>query len=263
MSDVLLYDVSGGVATITLNRPDSLNALNEEISLALQKAVSDAAGDRGVRCVVITGAGRAFTSGADLSDVDSLSEGGAKPDLGELLRHRYNPVILPIVRMEKPVVAALNGVAAGAGASLALACDFRIASDKARLFQAFIKVGLVPDSGAHYFLTRLVGVAKAAELAMLGDIIDAQECLRLGLVTKVVPHEQLEAETRAFAEQLAAGPTRAYALTKKALHFAARSDIAAVLDYEADLQSEISTTEDSVEGILAFVQKRTPNFKGR
>ncbi|HEV2685993.1 MAG TPA: enoyl-CoA hydratase-related protein, partial [Actinomycetota bacterium] len=143
MSDVLLYDVSGGVATITLNRPDSLNALNAEISLALQKAIADASGDRAVRCVVITGAGRAFTSGADLSDVDSLSEGGAKPDLGELLRQRYNPVILPIVEMEKPVVASLNGVAAGAGASLALACDFRIASEKARLFQAFIKVGLV------------------------------------------------------------------------------------------------------------------------
>ena len=263
MSDVLLYDVSGGIATITLNRPDSLNALNEEISLALQKAIADAAGDREVRCVVITGAGRAFTSGADLSDVDSLSEGGAKPDLGELLRQRYNPVILPIVQMEKPVVASLNGVAAGAGASLALACDFRIASDKARLFQAFIKVGLAPDSGAHYFLTRLVGMAKAAELAMLGEIIDAQECLRLGLVTKVVPHDDLEKETRAFAEQLAAGPTRAYGLTKKALHFASRSDIAAVLDYEADLQSEISTTEDSVEGILAFVEKRPPHFKGR
>jgi len=270
MSDVLLYEKSDGIATITLNRPDSLNALNEEISLALQKAVADAAGDREVRCVVITGAGRAFSSGADLSDVDSadsrdssLSEGGRRPDLGSLLRHRYNPVILPIAQMEKPVVASLNGVAAGAGASLALACDFRIASDKARLFQAFIKVGLVPDSGAHYFLTRLVGVAKAAELAMLGDIIDATECLRLGLVTKVVPHDELAAETRKFAEQLAVGPTRAYALTKKALQFASISDLASVLDYEADLQSEISTTEDSIEGILAFVQKRPPNFKGR
>jgi 2-(1,2-epoxy-1,2-dihydrophenyl)acetyl-CoA isomerase len=263
MSDVLLYDVSEGVATITLNRPDSLNALNEEISLALQKAVGDAAGDRGVRCVVITGAGRAFTSGADLSDVESLSAGGQKIDLGELLRHRYNPVILPIVQMEKPVVASLNGVAAGAGASLALACDFRIASEKAKLFQAFIKVGLVPDSGAHYFLTRLVGLAKATELTMLGDNIDAQECLRLGLVTKVVPPEQLAEETRAFAERLAAGPTRAYALTKKALHFASRSDLAATLDYEADLQSEISTTEDHIEGILSFVQKRAPNFKGQ
>lgn len=263
MTDVLLYDVSSGVATITLNRPDSLNALNEEISIALQKAIHDAAGDRGVRCVVITGAGRAFSSGADLSDVDSLTAGGQKPDLGELLRQRYNPVILPIVQMEKPVVASLNGVAAGAGASLALACDFRIAGDKARLFQAFIKVGLIPDSGAHYFLTRLVGIAKATELAMLGDIIDAQECLRLGLVTRVVPQEELADRTREFAEQLASGPTRAYALTKKAMHFATRSDIAAVLDYEADLQSEISTTEDATEGIVAFVQKRPPEFKGR
>ena len=263
MSDVLLYEASGGIATITMNRPDSLNALNGEISLALQKAIADAAGDREVRCVVITGAGRAFSSGADLSDVDEATEGGGKPDLGAFLRHRYNPIILPIVEMEKPVVASLNGVAAGAAASIALACDFRIASDKARMFQAFIKVGLVPDSGAHYFLTRLVGHAKAAELAMLGEIIDAEECLRLGLVTKVVPHDDLEKETRAFAEQLASGPTRAYALTKKALHFASNSDIAAVLDYEADLQSEISTTEDSVEGIIAFVQKRPPSFKGR
>jgi 2-(1,2-epoxy-1,2-dihydrophenyl)acetyl-CoA isomerase len=262
MSDVLLYDVRDAIATITLNRPDSLNALNEEISQALQKAVQEAAGDRGVRCVVITGAGRAFTSGADLSDVKSF-DSGQKPDLGELLRHRYNPVILPITQMEKPVIAAINGVAAGAGASLALACDFRIASDKARLFQAFVKVGLVADSGAHYFLSRLVGTAKSAELMMLGDIIDAQECLRLGLVTKVVPADALEEETRTFALQLAAGPTRAYGLMKKALNFATHNDLAAVLDYEADLQSEISTTEDAVEGILSFIQKRAPEFKGR
>jgi 2-(1,2-epoxy-1,2-dihydrophenyl)acetyl-CoA isomerase len=263
MSEVLLYDLSDGIATITLNRPDSLNALNEEISQALQKAVQEAAGDRAARCVVITGAGRAFTSGADLSDIEGFSESGEKPDLGDILRRRYNPVILPIVQMEKPVIASLNGVAAGAGASLALACDFRIASEKAKLFQAFIKVGLVPDSGAHYFLTRLVGIAKAAELAMLGDIIDAHECLRLGLVTKVVPPEALQEETRTFALKLAAGPTRAYALSKKALHFAAQNDIASTLDYEADLQSEISTTEDHIEGILSFIQKRTPEFKGR
>jgi len=184
MSDVLLYDVSGGIATITLNRPDSLNALNEEISLALQKAIADAAGDREVRCVVITGAGRAFTSGADLSDVDSLSEGGAKPDLGELLRHRYNPVILPIVQMEKPVVASLNGVAAGAGASLALACDFRIATRDAQLGFPEVNLGQLLMLIRARFLIDAVGYDRVrGKPFRIAEIFDEAERL-LGPTTR-------------------------------------------------------------------------------
>jgi 2-(1,2-epoxy-1,2-dihydrophenyl)acetyl-CoA isomerase len=258
---VLLYDVADGIATLTLNRPDNLNALSEDLSRALQEAIARAASDEAVRCVVITGSGRGFCSGADLGGLD-LKPGERIP-VASILRRNYNPIILGITRMPKPVVASINGVAAGAGASLALACDFRIASDKSRMFQAFIKLGLVPDSGAHWFLERLVGHAKAAELALLGDIIDAATCERFGLVTKVVPHDDLEKETRAFAEQLASGPTVAYGLTKKGLLYAAEHDLEKVLDYEADLQDIAAMTEDNIEGVVAFLQKRPPNFKGR
>src|SRR5438309_1146703 len=186
------YEVSAGVATVTLNRPKALNALNRQMTEELHKAVAEAAGDPAVRCLVITGSGRGFSAGADLSQLKDSYRKGEPVPLGDMLRDGYNRIILPIVHMEKPVVAAVNGVAAGAGASLAFACDFRIASDQARFFQAFIKVGLVQDSGASYFLPRLVGLAKAMELALLGDIIDANEALRLGLITKVVQHDSLE-----------------------------------------------------------------------
>lgn len=263
MSDVLLYDVDGGIATITLNRPDALNALNAELSDALRVAIERAATDTAVRCVVLTGAGRAFCAGADLTDLEPVYKAGEKPPLGDFLRTRYNPIILPIVRMEKPVIAALNGIAAGAGASLALACDFRIASEKAKFFQAFIKVGLVGDSGANYFLPRLVGFAKALELAMTGDIIDAHEAFRLGLVTQVCAPDELEKTVRLFAEPFATGPTRAYALTKQAMHFGATNDLASTLDYEADLQSQIAHTADHMEGVTAFLEKRDAHFQGR
>ncbi|HJR18617.1 MAG TPA: enoyl-CoA hydratase-related protein [Actinomycetota bacterium] len=261
--ETVLYESGGGIATITLNRPDNLNSFNSTLIEELQKALAESAGDPDIRCVVITGAGRGFCAGADLAHLEDAYNAGQAPALGDMLRERYHPVILPIVNMEKPVVASVNGVAAGAGASLALACDFRIASDKAKFFQAFVKVGLVPDSGSTYFLPRLVGTAKAAELAMLGDIIGADEALRIGMVTKVVPADDLEKETKAFAERLAAGPTRSYALTKKALRFGAVQDLESSLEYEADLQNQIALTADHLEGVKAFMEKREPKFEGR
>ena len=261
--EAITYDVADGVATLTLNRPAMLNALDRQMTEELHKALADAGGDLDVRCLLITGEGKGFSAGADLTQLEDSYRRGEPAPLGDLLRDGYNQVILPIVRMEKPVVAAVNGVAAGAGCSLALACDFRIASDKARFFQAFIKVGLVQDSGASYFLPRLVGFAKAMELALLGDIIDANEALRIGLVTKVVQHDSLMDEARAFAQQLAAGPTRAFGLSKHALYFGADSDLEKTMDYEADLQAQMALTADHMEGVKAFLEKREAKFEGR
>ncbi|MFN2615002.1 MAG: enoyl-CoA hydratase-related protein [Actinomycetota bacterium] len=262
MSDVVRYEQSGSIVTITMNRPDQLNALNDELSLGVAEGLERAASDAGVRCVVLQGAGRAFSSGADLSQLEPAYRAGEKVDLAIWLRERYHKVILPIVSMEKPVIAAVNGVAAGAGCSIALACDFRIASDKAKFFQAFIKVGLVADSGANYFLPRLVGFAKAMELALLGDVIDAETALRYGLVTRVAPHDELDKQVAAFAEQLAAGPTNAFGASKRALHFGALHDLASTLEVEAELQSVMGMTEDHREGVMAFLEKRAPNFRG-
>ena len=261
--EAILYDVAAGVATITLNRPDSLNALNRQITVELQDALASAAGDPAVRCLLITGAGRGFSAGADLSQLEGSYKAGTPAPLGDMLRDGYNKVIIPITKMEKPVVAAVNGVAAGAGSSLALACDFRIASDKARFFQAFIKIGLVQDSGASYFLPRLVGFAKAMELALLGDIIGADDALKFGLVTKVVPHDTLADEARAFAEKLASGPTRGYGLSKRAMYFGIDNDIEATMDFEADLQAQLALTADHMEGVKAFREKREAKFEGR
>ena len=261
--EAITYEVEGGVATLTLNRPDALNALNAQITQELHKALAEASGDLNVRCLLITGAGRGFSSGADLTQLEDSYREGTPAPLGDMLRDGYHNIILPIVHMEKPVVAAVNGVAAGAGCSMALACDFRIASDKARFFQAFIKVGLVQDSGASYFLPRLVGFAKATELALLGDIIDAETALRYGLVTKVVPHDTLMDEARAFARSLADGPTRAYGLSKKALYFGSENDLEATMDFEADLQAQMALTADHMEGTRAFLEKRQPKFEGR
>lgn len=261
--ETITYDVSVGVATLTLNRPDALNALNAQITDELHKALADAAGDLEVRCLLIAGSGRGFSAGADLTQLEDSYRAGKPVALGDMLRDGYNRIILPIVHMEKPVVAAVNGVAAGAGCSLALACDFRIASEKARFFQAFIKVGLVQDSGASYFLPRLVGFAKAMELALLGDIIDATTALQYGLVTRVVPHDSLMDEARAFAEQLASGPTRALGLSKRALYFGADHNLEQTMDYEADLQAQMALTADHMEGVKAFLEKREAKFEGR
>ncbi|WP_053366662.1 enoyl-CoA hydratase-related protein [Bacillus sp. FJAT-27245] len=256
MFETAIYEVRGQTAWITLNRPDKLNAFTAQLNKDVASAVRAAAKDRSVRAIVITGAGRAFCSGQDLGDVDENT------DYGDVLRHRYNPMVLEIEKCEKPIVAAVNGVAAGAGMSLALACDFRILSEKASFIQAFIHVGLLPDAGNLYYLPRLVGHAKALELAVLGEKISAEEALRIGLATKVVQVEEFSDETSAFADRLAAMPTKAIGLIKRNLKASWGSGIEQFLDRDAQSQRIASLTGDHKEGVQAFLEKRKAVFKG-
>jgi 2-(1,2-epoxy-1,2-dihydrophenyl)acetyl-CoA isomerase len=258
----LEFEVDGGVAVITLNRPDVLNAFNDELGHAAVQAVTKASDDESVRCIVITGAGRAFSSGEDLGALAGGYKAGDVPDLGRTLVDRYNPLIRAIRAAPKPVVAAVNGVAAGAGASIALACDYRIASEHAKLVLAFIKVGLVPDSGAVWFLSKMVGEARAWELASTGAPIGGDEALRLGLFTKLVPAHEFESTWRSFATELASGPTAGYALTKRLVHDAADRSLDDQLDAEVDAQTAAGKTDDHLEGTQAFLTKRPPTFKG-
>ncbi len=256
--ETVLVAEEGGVLTLTLNRPDVLNAVDEQLSLELQEALKFAEREAGVRCVVLTGAGRGFCSGQDLRDRAGVGE----VSYMDSLRRRYHPVIQRLATMEKPVIAAVNGVAAGAGCSLALACDLRIASERASFIEIFARVGLIPDSGSTYFLPRLVGLGKAFELAYLAESVDAQEALRLGLVNRVLPHDGLLEETMVLARRLAAGPTKGYGLTKRGLRHALRASLEDALTYEAYLQQIASTTADHREGVTAFLEKRTPRFTG-
>ncbi len=260
--ETLLSETVDGVLTLTLNRPDVLNAVTDAMLAELQSAFRDAERDVAVRCIVLTGAGRGFCAGQDLN-----MRGGAtdapRQSVGDHLRQGYNPLVRRIRAIEKPVIAAVNGVAAGAGANIALACDLRIASETASFVQAFVKIGLVPDSGGTLFLPMLVGMAKAAELAFTGDRIGAEECLRLGLVNQVVPADALVEKTRELAIRLAALPTRAIGLTKRAFNRAMMPDLDAVLDYEADMQTLASRTQDNKEGVAAFLEKRAPHFTGQ
>ncbi len=258
MTDGLRVEVDGPVATLTLDRPEALNALTVPVKVALREALESIAADPGVRAVILTGAGRAFCAGQDLAERD-------EPDAAPLeveVRERYNPVIRALRSMGQPVIAAVNGVAAGAGASLAFACDLRIASEEARFVLAFGRIGLVPDSGATWFLPRLVGPAKAAELALVGDPVDAAEALRLGLVSKVVPSPELMSEARALAERLAAGAPLALALTKGALQRSMTIDLDEALEGEAKLQGIAGASADHAEGLAAFREKRPPRFSG-
>lgn len=246
------------VATITLNRPAALNALTVPMKEALLAALRQVGRDASVRAVVLTGAGRAFCAGQDLRE---RLQPDAAP-LGAEVRERFNPIIRAMRALPKPIVAAINGVAAGAGASLAMASDIRIASEAASFALAFGRVGLVPDSGATWLLPRLVGVTRAAELALLGDSVPAAEAMRLGLVGRVVAAEELATEARSVAVRLAAGAPRAMALTKRALNAAWEHDLDATLDYEAHLQDLAGRTKDHAEGLAAFLDKRPPHFTG-
>lgn len=255
--EALLYEVADGVATVTLNRPSSLNAVNQQMGAELQDALHSAERDASVRAVVLTGAGRAFCAGQDLNE-----RAGGNTSLGESLRTRYNPLILRIRRMEKPVLGAINGVAAGAGASLALACDLLIASESAQLIEVFMRIGLVPDSGSTYFLPRLVGYQKAFELTALTEPLSAAEALRLGIVSRVVPAEELPAAVRELAVRLAQAPTRGLGLLKRALNHSLEATLEQTLEYEAYLQEIAGRTEDHREGVAAFLEKRPARFKG-
>ena len=260
---VLQRSTEDGVAILTLDRPDVLNAFNDELGTALLEAITDASDDEAVRCIVITGAGRAFCSGEDLGALTSQYERGEVPDLGHTLVKRYNPLIRALRAAPKPVIAAVNGVAAGAGASLALACDFRIASEDAKLILAFIRVGLVPDSGALWFLAKMVGAARALELGASGHPVDAQRGLELGLFSQVVPRDEFESTWRAFAGRLATMATAAFALTKELTNDALERGLEDQLQAEVKAQTAAGRTEDHLEGIRAFFEKRQPGFKGR
>ena len=257
------YESENAVAVITFDRPDVLNSFDEELGNQALAAVRRAAADPDVRCIVLTGEGRAFSAGEDLGALAQTYEAGEAPDLGKTLIDRYNPLIRSIRSAPKPVIAAVNGVAAGAGASLVLASDFKIASEKAKLSLAFIKVGLVPDSGALWFLTKAVGGARAWELAATGDPISAAQALDWGLLTRVVPPEEFDQEWRSFAAELAAGPTQAFALTKQLVNLASERGLDEQLEAEVGAQTQAGKTADHMEGVRAFLSKRSPNFEGR
>lgn len=257
------YSVTDGVGIAVLNRPDVLNAFDDDLGFQLLDVVEKAAADASVRCFVITGSGRAFCSGEDLGALAGTYERGEPPPLGKTLTDRYNPLIRALRSMPKPVIAAINGVAAGAGVSLALACDHRIAVENAKLVLAFIKVGLVPDSGAVWFLTKMIGEARTMDLATSGRPVGAAEALELGIVHEVVASDDFETRWRAAAVELASGPTRAFALTKSLVYGASERPLNDQLDVEVEAQSEAGRTADHLEGVQAFLGKRAARFEGR
>ena len=258
MSKTLLTELNAGVMTLTLNRPDVFNSFNQDMGHAFQAALDEAARDKAVRCVVITGEGRAFCAGQDLKEVTSENS----PGFRVIVEETYNRSIRRICDMEKPVVAAVNGVAAGAGANIALACDFVVAKSSVKFIQAFANIGLIPDSGGTYWLPRLVGMARAKALTMLGTPIGASEAQAMGLIHQAVDDEGFKDAVNALASKLANMPTRGLGLTKKALHAAMNHDLHAQLKLELDLQFEAAETDDYKEGVQAFLEKRKPQFTG-
>ena len=259
----VVQERDGGVAVITLSRPDVLNAFDEEMTTTLARELDTAARDTAVRCVVITGAGRAFSAGQDLRDRVAMIEAGKDLHLGDELRRRYHPVVATIRDMRKPVIAAVNGVVAGAGMGVACACDVRVAAASATFRAAWGRVGLVPDAGSAYFLPRLIGWGRAIDMMFTGEPVTADEALRIGLATRVWPDAEFGREWRAYAQTLAAGATEAYALTKEGLNASWERDLRSFLDVEATLQDRAGQTRDYAEGVRAFVEKRRARFEGR
>jgi len=248
-----------GVATITFNRPDVFNSINREAALLLQSMLDTCEGDENVRCVVLTGEGKAFCAGQDLKEVTDPNG----PLLTNIVRDHYNPIIERIRQLNKPVIAAVNGVAAGAGANIALCCDVVVATESASFIQAFSKIGLIPDSGGTFFLPRLIGFQKASALIMLGDKISAREAEDLGMIYKFFPDETFVSEVKNLASKLAEMPTLGLANTKKALNKSLHNDLHAQLALEEQLQTKCGRTEDYQEGVAAFLEKRKPVFKGK
>jgi 2-(1,2-epoxy-1,2-dihydrophenyl)acetyl-CoA isomerase len=252
---------SAGVLAITLNRPDVLNAFNAEMAARMQDALASAAAAESVRAVLLTGAGRAFCAGQDLASVPNAEPG--EFDIGAIVRSQYNPIIRAIRELEKPVLCAVNGVAAGAGANLALACDIVLAAREASFIQAFCKIGLIPDSSGTYFLPRLAGFARASGMALLGDKINAEQAQQWGLIWQVVDGAELLSKARELTRHLATQPTRGLGLTKRALNASLANDLSTQLDVEEALQREAGRTRDFAEGVNAFLSKRAPVFEGR
>ena len=255
----LKYEVKEGVATVTLNRPDVYNALNDEITYELQDALKVVAKDEKVRVVVLTGEGKAFCSGQDLK----AASGQQKRSFMESLHKRYNPIIRAMRNLPKPIVCRLNGVAAGAGCSIALACDVIVAVEEAQLIEIFINIGLVPDSGSSFFLPRTVGMNKAFELCSMGNRLKATEAANIGLINKAVPATELDAAVKGYTDYYAKAPTKSIGLIKKMLNKAHTASLDEMLDYEAYCQEIAGTSHDYKEGVQAFLEKRKPEFLGK
>lgn len=260
MSDTILITIENQVANITLNRPEVFNSFNREMALRLQAVLDDCALDENVRAIIISGSGKAFCAGQDLREVTSPE---LNPGFKKILEEHYNPIIKRIRNIKKPFIAAVNGVAAGAGANIALACDLVIANENASFIQAFSKIGLIPDSGGTFFLPRLIGFQKASALAMLGEKINAIEAERLGMIYKNVAPEDFENEAQKTALTLAKMPTKALGMIKQLLNRSMTNDLEAQLNMESEFQIEAAATDDYAEGVAAFIEKRQPNFKGK
>ncbi len=255
----LKYNLENHVATLTLNRPDVYNALNDEITFEMQDAFKAVSKDEHVRVVVLTGEGKAFCSGQDLK----AASGDQKRSFLQSLHKRYNPIINAMRSLPKPIVCRLNGVAAGAGCSLALACDIIVASEEATLIEVFINIGLVPDSGSSYFLPRLVGMAKAFEMCSMGTRVKANEAAAMGLINKSVPADELDSAVKSYTDYFAKAPTKSIGLIKKMLSKSATSSLEEMLEYEAYCQEIAGGSHDYKEGVLAFLEKRKPEFLGK
>jgi 2-(1,2-epoxy-1,2-dihydrophenyl)acetyl-CoA isomerase len=247
-----------GILKITLNHPDKFNSFNREMALSFQQQLDKAAADKSIRCVYLTGEGKAFCAGQDLSE--ALDDNG--PGIERIVREHYNPIIEKIRQLEKPVICAVNGVAAGAGANIALACDVVIAGASATFIQAFSKIGLIPDSGGTFFLPRLIGLAKASALMMLGEKVTAEDAEQMGMIYKVVEDTALHSEAEIIAKTLSELPTKAIGLTKRLLNQSMVNSLHKQLEYEGDTQVHAAQSRDYIEGVKAFLEKRKPVFSG-
>jgi 2-(1,2-epoxy-1,2-dihydrophenyl)acetyl-CoA isomerase len=263
MSDpMILSNLNDGVFTITLNRPDKLNSFNFEMADQLKELLHRAESDDEVRCILMTGEGRAFCAGQDLAEATEVSDDPDR-DLSEIVHHTYIPIIKGIRELEKPIVCAVNGTAAGAGANIALACDIVIASEEAKFIQSFSQIGLIPDSGGTYILPRLIGLARATALTFLGEKVMAKEAVEIGMIWKAFPADQFMDEAQAIASKLAKMPTKGFGLTKRGFNAGFSNNLEEQMQLEAELQAEAGKTHDYNEGVQAFMEKRRPEFKGK
>ncbi|MCA8829598.1 enoyl-CoA hydratase-related protein [Hymenobacter pini] len=258
MTDSLHFSLDGGVATIRFNRPQVFNSVNKDVALALQQHLRECQQNPEVRAVLLTGTGKAFCAGQDLAEIT----GPNAPEVADIVEKHYNPIVELIRALDKPVVAAVNGIAAGAGANLALACDVVVAKESASFIQAFSKIGLIPDSAGTYFLPRLIGMQRASALMMTGDKVSAQEAVQMGMIYKTFPDDTFEQEADALARKLAAMPTKGLAYTKQLLNQSFGNDLTRQLRAEGDYQLRAGSTADYKEGVAAFLEKRQPTFTG-